>query len=558
VRRPSTAQGTGRVVIAGGGPVGLAAGNLLASYGVRVVLVERNPTTSDEPKAISLDDESLRLLEAAGLRDDLARIIVPGTGTRYYAADGRPLFRARAAQPLRFGHPFKNPFAQPELEQALRAALERHSLADVRFGTELTGLDQRDERVTVTVRDCGTSATETLHADYVLGCDGGRSSVRQLLGVDMSGRSYDDPWLVVDVLADPHRERYGMHHGDPRRPCVIVPGADGRCRYEFLLRPSEGRAGEPPPFELVRRLLAPYRDISPDQVERAVVYRFHALVADRWHDGRVFLLGDAAHMMPPFAGQGLNSGLRDAANLTWKLAEVLQGRLDGASLATYEQERRPHAEATVELSERLGRIAMTTSPRRARMRDAVVRLLVRTTRGRRYLEEMRYRPATHVRAGLVASAGRTHPVVGTAIEQPRVFAVREHRIALLDEILGRGWSLLGVELGPEDWSATREPALEALVDVQVDVGLDDRTPQSADDRVAVTDIDGALQRAFAPLRGRFVLVRPDRLVAACFAPGDAADVARALQPWLPGSAPPHRRPLDAAAPPLARMTGTPA
>ena len=426
VSRASTAPSTGLVVIAGGGPVGLAAGNLLSSYGVRVVLVERNPSTSDEPKAISLDDESLRVLDGAGLRDDLARIIVPGTGTRYHAADGRPLFRARAAQPLRFGHPFKNPFAQPELEQALRAGLERHRLADVHFATELTDFEQYQNGVLVTVGDGGTGATDTVHADYLLGCDGGRSTVRQLLGVGMRGRSYDDPWLVVDVLADPHRERYGMHHGDPRRPCVIVPGSDGRCRYEFLLRPGEGRPGEPPPLELVRRLLAPYRDLSPDQVERAVVYRFHALIADRWQQGRVFLLGDAAHMMPPFAGQGLNSGIRDAANLTWKIADVLDGRLHETVLGSYESERRPHATATVRASERLGRVVMTTSPRLARRRDQLIGAALATPEGRAFFEQMRYRPAHQFTCGLVTNG----PGVGLPVGQPRVFDTATRTITL--------------------------------------------------------------------------------------------------------------------------------
>ncbi len=213
-------------------------------------------------------------------------------------------------------------------ERALAAVLEASPRAGLRFGARATGLDQHDGHVDVHVAtDAGA---EMVTARYVMGADGGRSTVRESLGISMSGRSYDEPWLVADTLADPHRQMYGMHFGVPERPTVIIPGKDGRCRYEFLLFPGEGAPGDRPGHELIAKLLAPHREIAPDQVERAVIYTFNGLVADQWRAGRVFLAGDAAHMMPPFAGQGLNSGLRDVANLCWKLAEALAGRLADA------------------------------------------------------------------------------------------------------------------------------------------------------------------------------------------------------------------------------------
>jgi 3-(3-hydroxy-phenyl)propionate hydroxylase len=202
---------------------------------------------------------------------------------------------------------------------------------------------------------------EVITARYAIGADGGRSTVRESLGITMTGRAYDEPWLVADTLGDPHRETYGMHLGIPERPTVIIPGKDGRCRYEFLLFPGEGVPGEQPGQELIAKLLAPYRGVSPGAVERAVIYKFNGLVADTWRAGNVFLAGDAAHMMPPFAGQGLNSGLRDVANLCWKLAEAVHGRLNDGALDSYQAERKPHATASVRLSEKLGRVVMTTS-----------------------------------------------------------------------------------------------------------------------------------------------------------------------------------------------------
>ena len=519
------------VLVVGAGPTGLTAASLLGSMGVDVVLVERNAGTSDDAKAISLDDESLRILQLAGLDAAIYPIIVPGTGTRYYGATGRALVHARGTGDHRFGHPFKNPFAQPDLERVLHAELGRYSGVRQRFATSLTRLEQHHDHVRVWLR-AADGAVEPLDVAYVLGCDGGRSTVRELLDIPMRGESFPEVWLVADTLADPHDQRFGMHHGDPRRPHVIVPGRGGRCRYEFRLRPGECEPGDQPSIELIRELLRPYREITAAQVERAVAYRFHALLADRLRDRRCFLLGDAAHMMPPFAGQGLNSGIRDAGNLCWKLAEVLAGRAGEQLLDSYDTERRPHARAVIDLSVRLGRIVMTTDWRRAWLRDLAVGAAMRTRRGRRYLIEMRYRPATRVSSAAVVRLDRgTHALVGTPLPQPRVLHGPQHRVTRLDDVLGPGWSLLGVDVPEEGWAVAGRAGLPTLT--PVDVALDDRAPRDRAGRAGIADADGRLQAVCAGLTGQFLLVRPDRLVAAVFAPAQAERVGAALRGWHP-------------------------
>lgn len=511
------------VLVVGAGPTGLAAAHLLGSRGVRVLLVERNATTSDDAKAISLDDESLRTLQSAGGLDEAVYpILVPGTGTKYFGIGGRPLVHARGTGDQRLGHPFKNPFAQPDLERVLCEQLRRHPSVDVRFDTRLTALvTQRPDRVRVSLRTGGQDGpVEEMDVRYVLGCDGGRSTVRDLLSIPLRGRSFPDVWLVVDTLQDTHDQRYGMHHGDPDRPVVIVPGRDGRCRYEFRLKPGECEAGAPPAFSLVRRLLRPYREITPEQVERAVAYSFHALLADRLRDGHCFLLGDAAHMMPPFAGQGLNSGVRDAANLCWKIEEVLAGRARDALLDTYDTERRPHARAVIDLSVRLGRIVMTTSRPRALLRDVLVRMAMHTPPARRYLTEMRYRPDARVRSGAVVSLdGPGRELVGTMLPQPRVLHGPRHLLTRLDDVLGPGWSLLGIGVSDAHWAAVARAGLPQAT--AVDVFLDDRAPRDRAGRTGIADADGRLDALLAGLRESFVLVRPDRLVAAVFTPEQA-------------------------------------
>ena len=526
-----------QVLIVGAGPTGLTAANLLGAYGVRVLLVERNPKTSDAAKAISLDDESLRILQIADLDGPVSGIIVPGTGTKYFGADGRPLVHARGPGDLRHGHPFKNPFAQPDLERLLRTALARYPNVLARFGTELTGLSQDADGVRADLTS-PEGGTEQVDAAYLLGCDGGRSTVRELCAISMDGRSFpEDVWLVVDAAGDQHDERYGMHLGSPDRPTVIVPGRDGRCRYEVRLRPGECAPGAPPAFDLVQRLLRPHREVTPDQVERAVAYTFHALLAKQLRDGRSFLLGDAAHMMPPFAGQGLNSGLRDAANLCWKLAHVLAGQGSDALLDTYESERRPHVRATIDLSVRLGTIVMTTDVRRARLRDLLVRTAMHTKPGRRYLTEMRYLPSSQVSSGAVVRLdGRARQLIGNALPQPRVIQGQRADLTRLDDVLGPSWSLLGIGLMDGDWQRAGRAGLPD--GTRVEVVLGDRAPRPGPGRTAVTDFDGRLEAFLSELAGNFILVRPDRLVAAVFAPSEAERVGRHLRRFtIPAAAP---------------------
>ncbi|WP_218018453.1 bifunctional 3-(3-hydroxy-phenyl)propionate/3-hydroxycinnamic acid hydroxylase [Nocardia amikacinitolerans] len=530
---PAQSESSFRVAIAGGGPVGLTAANLLVAAGVDVVLIERNPTTSDEAKAISMDAESLRILRGFDADGQVDAVMAPGTGVRFHGRRGKRLFQARGASPFPYGYAVKSQFSQPELERVLMRRLEREQGAEIRMSTEVTRYAQDADGVTITVGPTGGAGEETLRADYLLGCDGGRSTVRRLAGIGMTGRSFDDVWLVVDTIGDHHDDRCSVHIGTPERPHVIVPGADGRCRYEFLLRPGEGSAREHPPFELVQRLLAPYRHIVPDQVDRSVNYTFSGVVADRWRDRRVLLLGDAAHMMPPFAGQGLNSGIRDAANLCWKLALIGRGRAADTVLDTYESERRPHAEAVVKASVRQGQVVMTTSKAAAIVRDSVVALLLRTRWGRGYLVGMKYLPRPKLVEGLVLRDGAApHPLVGSALDQPQVLRA-DGSMDRLDAALGPDFTLLGVEATEHDWELVTA-AFADLPVCGVDVVLGDRRPRSNGPRLAIGDADGALESLLRGVAGRFVLLRPDRYVAAEFS-ADKADITATILSCLLGA-----------------------
>lgn len=507
------------VVVVGAGPVGMTTAALLAARGICVRVLEMRSGTSNEPKAISIDDEALRTYQQAGIDDAISSIIVPGTGTRYYDADNQPVFQARGGVPYRLGHPFKNPFAQPDLERVLAQQLEQHELVRLEYNTRVVTVGQDTNCAYVTVE--GPQGSETIRAHYVLGADGGRSIVRELaMDNAMSGRSYPDVWLVADTLEDPHTERYGMHHGDPCRPHVIVPGLDGRCRYEFRLFEGEGTPGDEPDFELIQKLVAPYRNIEPHQLERSVNYRFNAVNADAYRAGRFFVLGDAAHMMPPFAGQGLNSGIRDAANLTWKIAEVIRGKAPDTLLDTYQDERKPHAGAIIAQSVRLGSIVMTTNERVARRRDEAIRRKLDDPDGRAFFEEMRYRPMASFDSALTLTENAGRP-----IGQPLVFSTATRTSTRLDNVVGNGWALFGIDVAPGAWDDAAELAA-GLGASSWYVPFGDLQPRDANVGGLLIDLDGSLYREFEPYQGKFVLVRPDHFTSAVFDPAQTADIIR--------------------------------
>jgi 3-(3-hydroxy-phenyl)propionate hydroxylase len=506
------------VLIVGAGPTGLACANLLAAAGVEVLVIEREADVAAEPRAVSIDDEAMRLLQSLGLPREPNTAIAPGTGTRYYGARGQLLAAAAAPTPPPLGHPLKNPIDHGEFTRLLLDALRERESAEVRFACGLVGLEDGGNGAVAKLD--GADGEEEVGARFLLGCDGGRSTVRGLLGIAMEGSSVDEPWLVVDTVGDPHDERYAMHHGDPLRPHVILPGPGGRCRYEFLLLPGED-ADAATDFETVRGLLEPHRGpVAADDVVRRQVYVFHALLAERWRSGPVFLLGDAAHMMPPFAGQGLSTGLRDAANLAWKLAAVLGGRLGDAVLRSYEQERRPHAKAMVELSVRRGRVVMTRNHAAARARDGAIWLARRSPALRRRLERLPLKPLPRHAEGLAlrGEGAGAAAIVGAMLPQPRVLdAAGGER--LLDDVIGPGFALIEVDPPPGAAPVLASPLWGRLGARRIRLCRGERFPAAGlpGDPPMVADLDGLLDLPLADCAGLVLVVRPDRFVMGAFA-----------------------------------------
>lgn len=366
------------VAVVGAGPVGLYLALRVAQRGHSVIVLEKQPAPYPLPRAVHFDDEVARLLAQAGIAAELRGIIEEGDIYDWRNADGRTLLRFEWAGDGDLGWPRMNMFCQPELEKILSARAGAEPLITVRRGEEVaalqvdTGTGAGPHAVTVTSHG-PTLKHRQVQAKYVVGCDGAGSKVREYLGTSMTDLGFFYDWLVVDLLPLRPEERtwspVNIQVCDPKRPTSAVSGGPGRRRFEFMRRPEETIAdleNEATVWELLR----PW-DYTPGNatIERSAIYTFQARWADVWYRDRIAIAGDAAHLMPPFAGQGMCSGIRDAANLAWKLDLALRGLAGDALLGTYTTERSAHVKNAIEQSVALGNVICTADPKAAAERD---------------------------------------------------------------------------------------------------------------------------------------------------------------------------------------------
>lgn len=387
------------VAIVGAGPVGLVLANTLGTLGVRTLLLERLDAIIDYPRAIGIDDEALRTIQATGLADAVRTHITPDHWMRFVTAGGR-CFASIEPRTDEFGWSRRNAFIQPEIDRILYRGLARFPHVTARLGHALEGFSQNPDGVILRLAGPGGTPVEA-RAAWMVGADGGNSVVRRALDIPFEGRTKPNQWIVVDVRNDPIGTPHVYLHCDPERPYVSAALPHGIRRFEFMVMPGESEADFEDPAHMARLMRKVVAD--PDRVDyiRKRVYTHNARLAARFREGRVLLAGDAAHIMPVWQGQGYNSGLRDATNLGWKLAMVVGGLAGDELLDTYGEERRDHARQMIHLSEVAGDIFAPPGATTARVRDAVTLALNAVPAVKQYFVEMRFKPMPRYERGAV-------------------------------------------------------------------------------------------------------------------------------------------------------------
>jgi len=503
------------VAIAGGGPTGLTLANLLGTYGIECLLLERKAATVHEPRAVSIDDESLRTMQAAGVVDDVFGATVAGYGSHYFTADGVCFAKVEpTGRP--YGFPRRNAFRQPILEQQLRDALSSFPYVTSAFEHELLSFAQDDDGIALRIgRQDGGEASVT--CDYLIGCDGASSGVRRALGIALGGSTFTERWLIIDLENSPAMSRHTVVFCDPERPCIALPGPDNTRRYEFLIHPHE-RDEEFLDPDRVQYLMATHDAAPGSRIVRTVIYTFHARLAERWSDGRVFLAGDAAHLTPPFAGQGMNSGLRDANNLAWKLAAIVRGEIGPHLLDSYEVERRDHVWAMIEMALRMGRVMAPRSKAEAFVVQNAFRLLGLYPPARDYVAQMRFKPTPRFAKGFLLPDGRDarRTLVGRLFPQPPV-TLPDGADMALDDVLGSGFALVIRSARPDLLDAQnvlpRHGEWGAIAPSLIAVGPAGSEAVQTRDTVTVAELRAEDWTAIPP--DHVFVLRPDRYVAAC-------------------------------------------
>ena len=502
------------VLVVGGGPTGLLTANLLGQYGVSTLLVERNTSTSDLPKAILLDDEGFRALQAVTLSEKVHAHVIAGYGARYYAPNGE-CFAEVDSPVTQNGYRRRNAFLQPDLEKIMhQEGLQRHNCVSALFETTLEGFTQEADQVLATLTD-RDGAEFHVNCQFLLACDGARSTVREQLDIAMEGRTDSRDWVVIDTRNDPDADRFSKFFCDPARPVVSIPAPNRGRRYEFMVLPGEDST-QMAYLARVREVLDHIRDFAEDDIVRCAVYTFHARVADRLVVNRVALLGDAAHLSPPFAGQGMNAGLRDAFNAAWKVALCVGGKAGPAILGTYETERRQPIIDMIDYAVSLGEIVMPTGGVDEAAKRAIREVLMGDSVPDGEISAMKPKPNAAYETGWLCRGGDgDDDLTGHVLAQPKV-ATKTGDEVRLDDVLGPWFSLIGIgEAAVDVLNALDQGVWKELQTRRVVLLCATETATDSDDLRGCTLMRLPLDGDFhlTAQTGRVLLVRPDRFVA---------------------------------------------
>ncbi|PJZ25673.1 3-(3-hydroxyphenyl)propionate hydroxylase [Leptospira hartskeerlii] len=531
------------VAIVGLGPTGLTLAHILGKRGLNIIVLEKEPVFYGNARAVYTDDECLRVFQAAGVADDVHKDMMFDIPVQFTYEDGAPIGQYTPTGTPN-GWPVVNFLYQPYLETKLSEKLGHYDNVRILRGREFRSLVQDQEGVTVYhVASEGTAYgqklenpkpkeledEQSIRASFVVGCDGGRSKVREFLNIKLKGKNFPEPWLVVDLRQK--NLELGLRHlpyfnfyCDPNGPVVSCPQPDGYHRFEFRLKAGTSKEYMERP-ETIRMLLS--KHVNPDhfEIKRRLVYTFNGLVAEKWREGRVLLAGDAAHMTPQFMGQGMSSGIRDAFNLGWKLIEVIGGRAEERLLDTYQSERYFHAKAMIQVSTILKDLVSLENKVLAVLRNSILRIIKTIPSLYRILQEGKFKPKPKYKKGkyfgLPRNSANLH--AGTLIPQPDL-QIMDGTIRKMDQIIGNSFALIGQGNDPREGLSDKSLSfLNSLGTKYIAIYEKGRRPQGIrgvgrdfdPDLNEVEDVYSLLKPWFDEAgykKNALVLLRPDKFV----------------------------------------------
>lgn len=429
------------ISIVGSGPVGATLANLIADFGHSVAIIEKEMEVYRMPRAVHIDDEVLRIFQAVGILNDLKESITPFKKMQFVSATGKILMEVKSKEGhAPYGHSPANWFFQPDLERQLRAAFKAKEKVHWFKGYEVVEVADTGNDASLKAINTQNQEQITIQSKYLIGCDGGRSMVRKSMGVDFENLNFDQPWMVIDTFLKSEKDAKllpALHQQicDPKRPTTYVPGVGRHRRFEFMLVDGDTKESIAQP-DTIKKLISPF--IEPDKLEiaRSAVYTFHGLTVAQWRKGRLLLAGDSAHQMPPFAGQGMCSGIRDAHNLAFKLDLVLKGKTKEQLLDTYQSERKPHVTAISKGAITMGKAIQPQHLIRVVLRNMLFFLARNSAFLQKKMEGDFSRKLPYGQGFL----GKQHPLSGQLAIQPNVQVAGKE--LLLDELLGNQFAII--------------------------------------------------------------------------------------------------------------------
>ncbi len=521
---------TTEVAILGAGPVGLTIANYLSKQGVQVTVIEQLDNLIDYPRAIGIDDESLRTIQSVGLVDQVLPHTTPNHAMRFLTPKGR-CFADIQPMTREFGFPRRNAFIQPQVDNVLLQGLKQYKNTQVLFSRHLNHFSQDAEGVTLSAQTQDGSS-EVIRAQYLIACDGGNSYVRRSLGVAFEGKTAPNQWIVIDIDNDPLATPHIYLCCDPVRPYVSAALPHGIRRFEFMVMPGETQEELSKPENIAKLLSKVLPTTDGIEVIRQRVYTHNARIADKFRVDRILLAGDAAHIMPVWQGQGYNSGMRDAFNLAWKIALVVQDKAGPELLDSYQVERKDHAKAMIDLSVMAGHVLAPPKKWHGFVRDGISSVLNYIKPIKQYLLEMRFKPMPKYNDGALLTSSDKHSPVGKMFIQPQV-KLESGETVLLDEIMGNDFAILAWGVDPQwglsdntiqQWKKLGVKFIQVIPAVQ----LDNTQRKQYEGVITIGDIGTDIRSWFGKTQDSVVVLRPDRFVAALAIPQSMESTSQAL------------------------------